>query len=110
MSDPRFAELEQQLLTTQAALTRRLDAIRSDRRREAEPLDPDFAEQAVQRENDETLDGLALQGRRELEEIEHALRRLEAGTYGDCTGCGEPIPEKRLRAYPTAAKCIGCAS
>ena len=109
MSKNQFAEFEAILLEAGAALDRRLDAIRADRRRTGEPLDPDFAEQAVQRENDETLDSLDSQGRRELLAIESALRRIETGNYGECATCGEAIPEKRLRAYPTAAQCIDCA-
>jgi DnaK suppressor protein len=53
----------------------------------------------------------AEQQRREraLFRIESALRRIEAGEYGDCTGCGEPIAEARLRLDPAAALCIACA-
>ncbi len=38
----------------------------------------------------------------ELEEIEAALRRLEEGSYGRCEVCGNPIPDERLEANPTA--------
>jgi DnaK suppressor protein len=38
----------------------------------------------------------------ELGEIEDALARLEAGTYGRCEVCGKPIPDERLAAQPTA--------
>ena len=44
----------------------RLRAIREDRRRKSAPLEADFAEQAVQRENDEALDALDARGRAEL--------------------------------------------
>lgn len=44
----------------------------------------------------------------ELGDIENALSRLEAGTYGTCTDCGIPIPQARLEAYPTAKRCIDC--
>lgn len=46
---------------------------------------------------------------RSLYRIEAALRRIEAGEYGDCTGCGEPVAEARLRLDPAAALCIACA-
>jgi DnaK suppressor protein len=39
---------------------------------------------------------------RELREVREALARLDAGTYGICQQCGEPIPLARLRAYPAA--------
>jgi DnaK suppressor protein len=44
-----------------------------------------------------------------LLEIEAALRRLEAGTYGVCEVCGEPISAARLEARPAARTCITCA-
>jgi RNA polymerase-binding transcription factor len=41
----------------------------------------------------------------ELRDVEHALHRLEEGTYGTCEVCGEPISESRLEATPTARVC-----
>jgi DnaK suppressor protein len=46
--------------------------------------------------------------RRSLDEIEAAIARLDAGTYGVCTGCGGPIAPERLEARPWAALCIDC--
>lgn len=43
-----------------------------------------------------------------LEQSTHALRRLEAGTYGICESCGKVIPAARLRAFPRATLCIAC--
>ncbi len=43
-----------------------------------------------------------------LEQSTHALRRLEAGTYGVCESCGAVIPAARLRAFPRATLCIAC--
>ena len=44
----------------------------------------------------------------ELGDIEAALERLDAGTYGQCSECGVAIPPLRLNAYPTAKRCIVC--
>ena len=44
----------------------------------------------------------------ELGEMEAALERMDAGTYGQCTDCGVSIPPARLNAYPTAQRCIDC--
>ena len=41
-----------------------------------------------------------------LEEIEHALQRMDAGTYGVSEISGEPIPVERLRAMPTATTLV----
>jgi RNA polymerase-binding transcription factor DksA len=42
----------------------------------------------------------------ELEDVEHALRRLDEGTYGLCEVDGKPIPEERLQALPAARFCL----
>jgi RNA polymerase-binding protein DksA len=43
-----------------------------------------------------------------LSEIDAALARIEAGTYGVCINCGKPITEERLAAIPWATYCIDC--
>lgn len=42
----------------------------------------------------------------DLEEIERALERVAAGTYGVCEVCGQPIAAERLEARPAARRCI----
>ena len=51
-----------------------------------------------------------LEGREkhELDEIEDAVTRLEAGTFGLCDRCGRAIPLARLRAVPAARHCLDC--
>jgi DnaK suppressor protein len=44
----------------------------------------------------------------ELAQIDAALVRLAAGTYGLCTACGQGIASTRLKAWPDVARCIGC--
>jgi len=43
-----------------------------------------------------------------LAKIDEALARLDAGTYGICVNCGEPIQLARLNALPFAARCRAC--
>jgi DnaK suppressor protein len=43
-----------------------------------------------------------------LSKIDEALVRLEKGTFGLCTECGEEISERRLRALPFALRCKDC--
>ena len=43
-----------------------------------------------------------------LEQSEHALDRIEAGTYGVCESCGKPIGKARLQAFPRATLCVAC--
>jgi RNA polymerase-binding protein DksA len=53
---------------------------------------------------------LALRERAEraLADVDDALERIAAGTYGACTSCGRPIAPERLEALPWAAHCIDC--
>ena len=44
----------------------------------------------------------------EMASVERALERLEAGTYGDCAACGEPISLQRLQVQPAAELCTAC--
>jgi RNA polymerase-binding transcription factor DksA len=63
----------------------------------------DTATALYDRELDEGLE----EGAREtLVEIEAALQRIDAGTYGVCDGCGKPIGAERLAAIPWTRLCI----
>jgi RNA polymerase-binding protein DksA len=46
--------------------------------------------------------------RRRLDEIDLALARIDAGTFGVCEACGNPIPAKRLERMPGASLCVAC--
>ena len=81
---------------------------------EHEPGDVQFDEEGgeggtsnVDRELDLVLSG---QARAAIEEIDQALAKIDAGTYGRCEQCGEMIPEARLEALPHAALCVACKS
>lgn len=75
-----------------------------------QPLEHDSAERAVQLQNQEVVDALGNDARLDLENIKAALARIDARQYGICDDCGNEIQRARLRAYPLATKCIGCAS
>jgi len=49
-----------------------------------------------------------LNQKRELEEINEALKKIEEGTYGICEMCEDPIQEERLKIKPYAKYCIIC--
>ena len=46
--------------------------------------------------------------REAIADIEHALDRLDAGSYGTCEECGVAIPFERLEAIPAARFCVAC--
>jgi DnaK suppressor protein len=43
-----------------------------------------------------------------LLQTEHALERIDAGTYGSCGSCGKAIGKARLQAFPRATLCVEC--
>ncbi len=43
-----------------------------------------------------------------LDQGERALGRIDAGTYGVCESCGQPIGKARLLAFPRATLCVAC--
>lgn len=71
-------------------------------------LSADWAEQAAQLEVQDSLGGIEKSKLQEIAQIREALRRISLGIYGVCTKCGEPIDPKRLKALPTATRCISC--
>jgi RNA polymerase-binding transcription factor DksA len=81
---------------------------------EMEPGDVQFDEESgeggttvIDRERDLAM---SAQARVSVEEIDHALAKLTAGTYGPCENCGQPIPKARLKALPHARLCVACKS
>ncbi|MFF4698649.1 TraR/DksA family transcriptional regulator [Streptomyces chattanoogensis] len=51
---------------------------------------------------------LASNAREMLQQTERALGRLDAGTYGLCENCGNPIGKARMQAFPRATLCVEC--
>ncbi|MBQ0914335.1 TraR/DksA C4-type zinc finger protein [Streptomyces sp. RM99] len=51
---------------------------------------------------------LAANAREMLTQTERALERLDAGTYGLCENCGNPIGKARMQAFPRATLCVEC--
>lgn len=68
--------------------------------------DPEGATIAYERSQ---LAALIEQAEQHLTDIDAAQERVAAGTYGVCAVCGEPIPEERLEARPTATTCVAHA-
>ena len=69
----------------------------------------DSSEQAVERENDEVLEGIGHETESAIEDIRAALAKISAGTYENCSNCGEAINPERLEAIPETGHCVSCA-
>ncbi|MBO0730168.1 MAG: TraR/DksA C4-type zinc finger protein [Acidimicrobiaceae bacterium] len=117
---PRNAFLESQrkaLVEERASYMRQAEELKAQADSlalEHEPGDVQFDEEGgeggtsnVDREMDLIL---SAQARAAIAEIDRALAKIEAGTYGACEQCGQAIPEARLEALPHAALCVSCKS
>ena len=103
-----YREARKTLAIKRHELATRLAKIKLDLEHHHEPVDPDFAEQAVQRENDEVLEALAKEASVELAQIQQAFERIDNYEYEICSECGEDIGTERLSAIPYATRCICC--
>jgi DnaK suppressor protein len=73
--------------------------------REAGDDEADVGVKTFEREHEFQMTSNA---RRLLEQTEQALSRIDAGTYGMCDSCGQPIGKARLMAFPRAVLCVRC--
>jgi DnaK suppressor protein len=87
-----------------------LDEQRRLRTAQLDELAADAAE-AVALGDDQRLQvirALTITAEAALTEIEAALGRVEAGTYGSCERCDEPVPAERLEVLPMTRLCTRC--
>lgn len=102
--------VRRRLLDRREELAQRAARTATDLRHESDPLSADFAEQVVQRENEDVLRGIGGSAREELQRVTHALERLDRGVYFDCERCGSKIEAARLEIVPTTELCARCAA
>lgn len=100
-----MGELESPLLeereSTLAEMRRLRVALQSEVDDDVEEGDPNMYER-------EKILALLQTLERKLESVDHALRKVEKGTYGVCENCGNPIDPARLKAIPHAVLCFDC--
>ena len=101
--------IRDRLRTKVAEILERNAEVEGDRRHERTPLGSDWQENAILLENDDVLDALDADGRSRVAQLRAALARLDAGAYGRCARCDEPIADDRLDALPEVTICIACA-
>ncbi|HET9309762.1 MAG TPA: TraR/DksA family transcriptional regulator [Actinomycetota bacterium] len=70
--------------------------------------DAGFADRSHNTEERSRLISVARALRSNLHDVDRALAKLDAGTYGTCERCGRPIAPERLDALPWATLCIDC--
>ncbi|WP_226610622.1 TraR/DksA family transcriptional regulator [Marinobacter nauticus] len=105
-----MANRQSELETLKADLEARLSRYQAHQRRETGALEKDFEEQASQTQKDEVVDSLEAETRAELQQIDHALERIEQGVGNECEQCGNDIDPRRLQVLPYTTVCVDCAS
>lgn len=106
---PDQQTIRARLQARRAELRTRQVRVERDRGHAEEPLVADFAEQALQTQNDAVLEGIDEAALAEIAQIDAALTRLDEGHYGTCGRCRQPIDPQRLLAVPQAVLCVSCA-
>ena len=81
------------------------EKLKRDQSTEGSGDEADAGSKTFEREHEMSL---ANNSRDLLVQVERALGRLDAGTYGRCEECGNPIPKARLQAFPRATLCVTC--
>jgi RNA polymerase-binding transcription factor DksA len=106
------AELYERLKREKVELSEKIEQLRvlgqpSAERKEGSPFGKreEGADEASELEKRLALEKRLVES---LSEIEHALQKYEAGTYGLCDSCGQPIERGRLEAIPQASLCMKC--
>lgn len=107
-----FAEVRETLETEAAGLRRDIEEAESqiadrleDGIRDAGDDEADAGAKTFEREHEFAMTSNA---RHLLEQTERTVARIDAGTYGACESCGQPIGKARLMAFPRAVLCVTC--
>jgi DnaK suppressor protein len=116
-ADKFLAEQRAELVAERASYVEAAESLQQEAEMLAEDMEPgdiQFDEESgegdtlnVERERDLAL---SAQARAAVDEIDRALAKMDAGTYGICERCGNPIPKARLKALPYASLCVACKS
>lgn len=102
----RLVELRDRLIQ---AVDSSEHTLRANRAADGDSMLPTHpADQAVEGLDEENA--IVAAEERLLDEVQDALERIQAGTFGNCEECGRPITTERLEAVPYAARCMACAT
>lgn len=104
----QIAALKARLIEERLRLRGRLGYLEDDDETSDASNVGDIADAATYFESRELRRGLQLAEMEQLRLVEAALTRIDEGTFGKCTGCGQPIEFARLEVLPQAPTCIAC--
>jgi DnaK suppressor protein len=106
----RIEDLRNLLVRSRKETLARVHALRGDQDADDVPPPADELDIARSLADVETHASLIDRAEERLKDIEAAMARLEAGTYGICEECGEDIPLERIKALPFTLFCVDCQS
>ncbi|MEU6273463.1 TraR/DksA C4-type zinc finger protein [Streptomyces populi] len=102
------AELQSEALRLRAEISSSEEALAGLMRDSGDGAGDDQADTGTKNITREHEMALNSNAREMLEQTERALDRLDAGTYGLCENCGNPIGKARMQAFPRATLCVEC--
>ncbi|MFJ2301636.1 TraR/DksA C4-type zinc finger protein [Streptomyces sp. NPDC087787] len=102
------AELESEMERLSAEITSSEESLAGLMRDSGDGAGDDEADTGSKNITREHEMALAANAREMLTQTERALQRLDAGTYGLCETCGNPIGKARMQAFPRATLCVEC--
>lgn len=110
MTTDAYGKLKERLTDERARIVEELSAMGADPEESGIEISSDdgFADSAASTAEKAELLALVERLRETLADLDDALERIEAGSYGICDGCGEHIPLERLEARPQARLCMSC--
>jgi DnaK suppressor protein len=108
MPNRAASQYRDRLLAKERELLSGILRVQSDGRDATPAGAQDMADQADECYNKESLFQQSSSARDLLVLVQAALRRAEAGDFGLCVECGEPLNKKRLDALPWAHLCVTC--
>ena len=107
--DAELATLRADALARLTALDAAVAQLRADR--SSDTADDEHDPEGVTLSSEwARLEGLRSAAQRDLEEVDAVVARRRSGFDGVCSDCGRSIPIARLRARPTATRCVECAT
>ncbi|WMX47523.1 TraR/DksA family transcriptional regulator [Streptomyces roseicoloratus] len=104
--DEARSELQSEVLRLRSELAHSREELTGLMRDSGDGAGDDQADTGTKNITREHELALAANAREMLEQTEHALERLDAGTYGLCEVCGKPIGKARMQAFPRATLCV----
>jgi len=108
MAEKDLDQLKAKLLQQRGEIFRRLHSLENDWQTLSEH-DIEFEEEAQKADLTELFNQLDLHEQRQVEEIDLALSKMAAATYGICEACKKNIPLHRLQAIPATRYCLKCS-